>query len=206
MKLVFIGIQGSGKGTQAAILSSKHEFKHISTGDIFRSNIKNKTEIGKIIKEYVDNGKLVPDEIVLKMVKIELDKYKDFILDGFPRNIDQAKFITENIKIDKVINLILDDEISKKRLMARRVCESCKADYNMLFKPPKIEGVCDVCGGKVIRRKDDTEDAIQERLDAFHSETAPVIGFFKELNLVVDINANQSVEKIQAEILSALGL
>ena len=206
MKLVFIGIQGSGKGTQAAILSSKYGFKHISTGDIFRSNIQNKTEIGKIIKEYVDNGKLVPDEIVLKMVKIELDKYKDFILDGFPRNIDQAKFITENIKIDKVINLILDDEISKKRLMARRVCENCKTDYNMLFKPPKVEGVCDVCGGKVIRRKDDTENAIQERLDAFHSETAPVIEFFKELAFVADINADQSVEKIETEIITALGL
>ena len=114
--------------------------------------------------------------------------------------------ITENIKIDKVINLILDDKISKKRLMARRVCENCKTDYNMLFKPPKVEGICDVCGGKVIRRKDDTENAIQERLDAFHSETAPVIELLKKLALVADINADQSVEKIQTEIISALGL
>lgn len=206
MKAVFIGIQGSGKGTQASILSSKYKFKHINVGDIFRSNIKDETEIGKIIKEYVDNGQLVPDEIVLKMVKIELDKYTDFILDGFPRNIKQAEFLVTNINIDNVINLLLNDEISKKRLMARRVCENCKADYNMLFKQPKVDGICDICGGKIIRRKDDTEKAIQQRLNAFHNETFPVIAFFKKQHLVTDINANQSIEKIQDEIIFALGL
>jgi adenylate kinase len=178
MKLVLIGIQGSGKGTQAGILSSKYGIKHINVGEIFRNNIKNETEIGKKIKEYVNNGKLVPDEIVIQMVKEVLDENENFILDGFPRNINQAEFLVSNYHIDKVVNLLLPDEISKKRLLARRVCENCKADYNLIYKPPKKEGICDICGGKLIRRKDDTEEAVQIRLDAFHKETSPVIDFF----------------------------
>ncbi len=206
MKIILIGIQGSGKGTQASILSSKYGFKHINVGEIFRNNIKNETEIGLKIKKYVNAGKLVPDEIVIQMVKEVLDKYDNFVLDGFPRNINQAEFLTKNVNIDKVINLILPDEISKKRLLARRVCENCKADYNLIYKPPKVEGVCDICGGKLIRRKDDTEEAIQKRLDAFHKETAPVIDYFRKKNLVVDIDANQSIEAIEKEIVKYLGL
>ncbi len=206
MKIILIGIQGSGKGTQASILSSKYGFKHINVGEIFRSNIKNNTEIGKKIKEYVNAGKLVPDDIVIQMVKQELDKYDNFVLDGFPRNLNQAQFLVDNVKIDKVINLLLPDEISKKRLLARRVCENCKADYNLIYKPPKKEGVCDICGGKLIRRKDDTEEAIQQRLDAFHKETAPVIDFFKEKDLVLEIDANQSIEDIEREIVAKLNL
>ena len=206
MKVILIGIQGSGKGTQASILSSKYGFQHINVGEIFRNNIKNETEIGKKIKKYVNSGKLVPDDIVIQMVKEELDKYENFVLDGFPRNINQAEFLMKNVKIDKVINLILPDEVSKKRLLARRVCEKCKADYNLIYKPPKKEGICDICGGKLVRRKDDTEEAIQKRLDAFHKETAPVVDYFRKKGLVVDIDANKGIEEIEREIIKNLGL
>ena len=169
MNIILFGVQGSGKGTQAKLLTEKTGLAHINVGDIFRMNVKNKTELGKTVLEYMNRGDLIPDKYVLGMVKNALNEAKNgFILDGFPRNPEQGTFLLENFSIDKIVLLDLDDEVAKKRLLARRICNNCKKDYNMLYNPPKKEGVCDVCGGEVVRRKDDNEeDAFKNIMNIF---------------------------------------
>lgn len=207
MNIILMGIQGSGKGTQAKLLSRKDNLHHIDVGSLFRKHIKNKTKLGLNVKKYIDRGELVPDKYVLKMVSKTLDEYDGaFVLDGFPRNIVQAKFLLKNYQITRVIFLKLDDRIALKRLMARRVCEDCKADYNILFKKPEKYGVCDKCGGKLVRRSDDNEKAIKKRLEKYHAETKPLIKLFKKKNLLITINADKTIDKINNEIRTKLGL
>lgn len=205
MNVILIGVQGSGKGTQAELLSLKTGWKHISTGDIFRNQIEKNTELGKAAKKYMAQGLLVPDEFVLNMVKVGLDETKGgFILDGFPRNTVQCDFLLEHFSISFAFFLQLDDAIARERLLARRLCIVCKSDYNLLFKPPQKNGICDVCGGEIARREDDTEAAINQRIEKFHNEIKNVLQIFQNKGLLKVIDANQPIATIHQEIISQL--
>jgi adenylate kinase len=205
MNIILIGVQGSGKGTQANLLSRKFGWQHINVGDIFRQHIENNTDLGEAAKNFMDQGLLVPDEYVMNMVKDALDKAKNgFLLDGFPRNVAQCEFLLAHYPISAAIFLNLDDNIARERLMARRLCSVCKKDYNLLFKPPKLEGICDVCHGKIVRREDDNETAIDKRIEKFHKKTEQVIEILKTKGILKIIDANQTVSAIHKEILTIL--
>ncbi len=208
MNFVFLGMPGAGKGTQAKIISKKYEIPHISTGDILREAVANKTELGLKAKKYMDEGALVPDELVVSLVEERLsqpDCEKGFILDGFPRNVAQAKVLEEMLnKIDKALDAVfffsLDEEVVVKRLTARRVCSKCGAVYNMIYNPPKVDGVCDICGGKLIIRDDDKEDVVRNRLKTYTKDTAPLIEYYKNKDILYEIDASKSVEEVTKEI------
>ena len=207
MNIILIGIQGSGKGTQAKLLEIRFGWEHITTGDLFRKNIVQETELGLLVKEYIDKGELAPDKYVFEIVRNALNKaVKGFILDGFPRNIEQLKFLVKNFEIDSVMLLDLTDDKAIERLMARRICKICKKDYNILFKKPKIPGICDVCESALIKRDDDNKEAISKRIEKFHNETKKVIEYFTEKNLLIHINADQSLEAIHEEIIRKLNV
>lgn len=207
MNIVLIGVQGSGKGTQAKLLVEKTGWKHVTTGDLLRDNIARETELGLTAKSFMDKGELVPDKYVFEIVRVALQSLDDgFILDGFPRNRKQLDFLNENFKIDFAILLDLSDAKARERLMARRHCQNCKKDYNLLFSRPAVDGVCDVCGGKIVVRADDNEAAINKRIEKFHNETNPVIEAFEADNLLIRINADQPVPDIHQEILRKLSI
>ena len=191
-----LGPPGSGKGTYASRLSPTLGIPHISTGDIFREEIKKGTELGAIAESYLKDGQLVPDNIVMDVVKERLkreDARKGFIFDGFPRTIEQADSFEKISKIDKVINIVVSDEIVIKRLSSRRQCSKCGAIYNILFLKTKKEGVCDKCGGSIYQRKDDTIEVIKERLEVYKKQTQPLINYYKKKNLLVDI-VNEKID------------
>ncbi len=203
MNIVLFGIQGSGKGTQASMLSEKLAMKHINLGELFRQEIKSGTEIGNIAKVYIDKGNLVPDEYVYHMI----DNYvglgiKGLIFDGFPRNKDQADYLVKHYHIDFVIYLDLDDTEAKKRITARVRCKKCQQNYNLLATPPKVDGVCDVCGGIVASRDDDTPEAIDQRLRRFHRETKSLIKYFQNHDLLYKVDANDDIEVVNEKILA----
>ncbi len=208
MNFVFLGMPGAGKGTQAKIISKKYNIPHISTGDILREAVANKTELGIQAKKYMDEGALVPDELVVSLVKeriIQPDCEKGFILDGFPRNLEQAKILEEMLEeikktLDAVFFFSLDEEVVVKRLTARRVCSNCGAVYNMIYNPPKVEGVCDICGGRLITRDDDKEETVRNRLRTYNKDTAPLIDYYKKKGLLYTIDASLSVNDVTKEI------
>ena len=200
MKLVFLGAPGSGKGTMASRMSEVLSIPHISTGDIFRLNISENTELGKKAKDYLTEGKLVPDEITIGMVQDRLDGVDctdGFILDGFPRTVPQAQaldspLIHGNSRVDLVINLLVSEEEIFERITNRRVCSNCGAIYNLKNHPPKVEGICDVCSGKLILRKDDTPETLRSRLDTYYEQTSPLIAYYaKQGKLLKFDNAGQ---------------
>jgi len=201
MKIVFIGVQGSGKGTQAKVIAQKLGLVHISTGDLFRGA---KGEEKAKLDSYMNSGKLVPDTLVLEILKKRLDEadaQKGFILDGFPRNIEQAKALDEIVKIDNAFDIKISDEEALKRLSGRVTCEKCKAGYNLYTAPkPKNPEVCDVCGGKLVQRADDNPEAIKKRIEIYHTETAPIIKFYN----TVKVNGEQSIEKVTEDIMKAV--
>ncbi len=213
MNFVFLGMPGAGKGTQAKIISKKYDIPHISTGDILREAVANKTELGLKAKKYMDEGALVPDELVVSLVEERLkqpDCEKGFILDGFPRNVEQAKVLEDMLsRIDKNLDAVfffsLKEDVVVKRLTARRVCSKCGAVYNMLYNPPKVEGVCDLCGGKLIIRDDDKEEVVRNRLVTYNKETAPVITFYMKKGILHTIDASLSVEEVTKEIEKHIG-
>ena len=194
MNLIILGAPGSGKGTSATVLREKYSLAHISTGDIFRSNIKNGTPLGVEAKSYIDKGALVPDSLTVSMVEDRLsqdDCKKGYILDGFPRTLAQAEALDEMLakngdKIDAVLSIVVDDEIIKDRVSGRRVCEKCGASFNVKFKPTKAEGVCDLCGGKVVQRADDNEETVANRLKTYYENTQPLIDFYEKKGLIVE--------------------
>jgi len=210
MNLVFIGQQGAGKGTVSSLVKDKLNVPHISTGDIFREAIKNETEIGKIAKALINDGNMVPDDIVVKLVKERIaqsDCAKGFILDGFPRNKAQAEQLDAIVKLDHVVLLEITDDLTVKRLSSRRVCKKCAATYNIDpkgFPIPKHKGVCDECGGELYQRADDEENAIRERLRIYHSETEPVLEFYKEKGLLKPIDSSRKIELVVEDVLNAI--
>ena len=217
MRLIILGAPGSGKGTTAVFLRYKYSLAHISTGDIFRSNIKEGTPLGLEAKAYIDKGQLVPDSITIGMVEARLaedDCKAGYILDGFPRTIAQAQALDEMLsakgeKIDAVLSIKVDDEIIKERVTTRRVCEKCGASFNVKFKPTKVEGVCDLCGGNVVQRADDTEETVAARLVTYYENTRPLIDFYEAKGLIVEGDNNVDSESCVRSIeegLKALGI
>ena len=202
MNLIFLGPPGAGKGTIAAIVKDAYKIPHISTGDLFRANIKNETELGKMVKEILASGNLVPDEVTIKMVENRLsesDAKSGYILDGFPRTIAQADALSQMSEVDHVINFVIDRETILKRLSGRRVCKSTGRTYHILYNPPKVEGIDDETGEPLIQRDDDKEEAILNRLDVYEKSTAPLINYYKEKGILIDLDASKSPEEIFEE-------
>ena len=207
MNIILLGAPGAGKGTQASRISEKYNLPHISTGDIFRDNIKRGTEIGLLAKAYTDKGQLVPDEVTCKIVEGRLkedDCKNGYVLDGFPRTIPQAEALDKMVKIDKVIDLEVSDEAIIARMSGRRVCEKCGATYHLLYKKPKAEGVCDICGGTLIQRKDDHPDTVKARLEVYHKETEPLIAHYKKQGVVKRVDGQEEVADTTRLTLAAL--
>lgn len=195
MYIIMLGAPGSGKGTIGTEICDEFNLVHVATGDIFREEMKNQTELGKKAEEYISQGKLVPDEVTVGMVKSKLDKLENVLLDGFPRTIDQAKALEEYLKekgkeITAVIDLEVPDQDIIKRTSSRVICSNkeCGASYNTVFMLPKVEGICDRCGSALTKRKDDNPETIKERLDVYHKNTEPLINFYKEENKLETID------------------
>jgi adenylate kinase len=204
MNIVLLGSPGVGKGTYAKRISKIYDIPQISTGDMFREAIKNKTEIGIEAKSYMDKGELVPDEVTIKIVEERLKKddcKNGFMLDGFPRTIAQADALSGISKIDKVLNFIADEDIIIGRLSGRRVCSECGTIFHIKNIPPKVKGICDVCDGKLIQRDDDKPDSVKKRLDVYKNQTAPLIDYYKEKGLLSEIDAGKPIERVD-EIIS----
>ena len=214
MRLVLLGAPGAGKGTQADILTSRFEIPHISTGDMFRSNIKNGTELGIKAKDYMDKGLLVPDEITVGIVKdrlLEKDCSDGFILDGFPRTIPQAEFLDKvliqlGISLDYVLNIYVRDDKLVQRLSGRRVCQMCGKSYHTIYNPPSKEGICNECGSEVIQRDDDSEKTVLNRLKTYHDQTEPLIKYYENQGKLVTALGQEEIEDTTKEVMKALGV
>ena len=199
MNIVVLGPPGVGKGTYAAVLSKKHDIPTISVGDLFRTAIKNETALGKKIQGYVSSGDLVPDEVVIELVKnrLEEDDCKNgFILDGYPRTVPQAEAMEKFKKIDVALNFFAPDEEIMERIGGRRTCNKCGAIYHVKNIPPKVEGVCDKCGGELIQRADEKHEVIKNRLVVYREKTKPVADYLRGKGLIADIDANYPIEEI----------
>ena len=209
MKLILLGAPGAGKGTQAEIISKKLEIPTISTGNMLREAIKNGTETGLKAKHFMDNGQLVPDDVVIGIVAERVareDCAKGYILDGMPRTIPQAAALEEKgIHFDAVVSIEISDDVIEGRMTGRRVCGACGASYHIVANPPKSEGVCDACGGELVIRKDDNPETVRNRLKVFHAETEPLKDFYAKLGSLKLIEGNQPIEQATADILAALG-
>ena len=210
MNLILLGAPGAGKGTQAEILCKKLGIPSISTGNILRAAIKDGTPTGLKAKSFMDAGQLVPDEVIIGIIGERLaqsDCAKGYILDGVPRTIGQAEAMEKaGIKIDAVVAIEISEEEILRRMSGRRVCEACGASYNMQAIPPKVEGICDNCGGKLIQRKDDTPETVRERLKVYHKETAPLVDFYDQRGVLKRVAVEDSKEATNAKILAALGM
>lgn len=208
MNLIILGAPGSGKGTTATVLREKYDLVHISTGDLFRYNLKENTPLGIEAKTYMDKGALVPDDVTIRMVEDRLsnpDCEKGYILDGFPRNIAQAEALDKmGAKIDAVVYVICDDETIMDRVTTRRVCEKCGASFNVKYMPTKAEGICDVCGGNVIQRSDDNPETVAKRLETYRINTQPLIDFYNERGIIVEGNNNVDSDTCIASIEAGL--
>lgn len=213
MKIVMLGAPGAGKGTQAAKISAKYNVPHISTGDIFRANIKDGTPLGKKAKEYMDQGMLVPDELVLDLIVDRLGKEdaKDgYVLDGFPRTIPQAKALDEALtkqgdKLDAAIDISVPDENIVNRMSGRRACLGCGATYHLVYAAPKTEGLCDVCGKDLILRDDDKPETVTKRLDVYHEQTQPLIDYYNTSGILKTIDGTIDINQVFNNIVAILG-
>lgn len=214
MKVVLLGAPGAGKGTQAKNIAEEFEIPHISTGDIFRSNIKSGTELGNKAKEFIDRGELVPDELTVDIVRDRLkncDCVNGFVLDGFPRTIPQAMQLDEVLKtmdvsIDKVIDIHVDDASIVTRMSGRRVCPKCGSSYHIEYNPPKSGDICDVCGTQVLQREDDTAKTVIKRLKVYHAQTEPLIDYYKAQGKLFVAHGKEKIEDTTAEVMKALGV
>lgn len=212
MNILFMGPPGAGKGTQAQKIASLHGIPHISTGDVFRHNMKQGTPLGLQVKSYVDNGLLVPDELTNALIRDRLgeaDCAKGFILDGYPRTTAQAEELDRvlaamNRKVDAVINLVVDRNLLLARLTGRRVCRSCGTSYHILFNPPKQDGVCDKCSGELYQREDDTEEKVGTRLDEYEKKTAPLLDYYRNKGNLRNVNGEQEIDRVTEDIQAIL--
>lgn len=212
MRLVLLGPPGVGKGTQASAIVNKYKIPHISTGDILRSNIKEETSLGLEAKSYMDKGHLVPDELVVSIVKdrIAKDDCKNgFLLDGFPRTLSQADALDEelkgmNIELDKVINLDADKQILVERVTGRRICKECGTSYHIKFNPPKEAGICDLDGAELLQREDDNEETVSTRIEVYLEQTKPLIDYYERKGILLNIDGTLSIEDIFNKIVESL--
>jgi len=213
MNIFIMGAPGSGKGTFSSKIKEEYNLNHISTGDIFRANISQGTELGLQAKAYAEQGKLVPDEITNKIVKDYLatlsDKKNGYLLDGYPRTLDQAKAFEEmtdgtDLAVDVILAMDVPTDVLTRRITGRRTCKDCGEIYNIYSKPTKVEGVCDRCGGELTQRKDDNEESLKVRLDEYSNNTEPVIDYYEKKNMVSHINADASMDEIWSSVKEAL--
>lgn len=212
MKLLILGPPGAGKGTQAVQISKKFDIPHISTGDIFRANIKGNTPLGKKAMEYMNKGELVPDELTCDLVFDRImqdDAKKGFLLDGFPRNIFQAEKLDEvlkqrNLKLDCVINISVEDSVLIERAVGRRLCKECGTTYHIKFNTTKAEGICDECGGSLYQRDDDKEETIKNRIDVYNKSTKPLIDYYTKQNIIANIDGQKDIDIVFADIVKAV--
>ena len=213
MKIIMLGAPGAGKGTQAKKIAEKYQIPHISTGDIFRANIKNGTELGKKAKTYMDQGLLVPDELVCDLVvdRVQQDDCKKgYILDGFPRTIPQAESLDAALSrlgeaVDYAINIEVPDENIVKRMGGRRACVGCGATYHLVYAAPKKEGICDNCGAELILRDDDKPETVTKRLSVYHEQTRPLISFYADKHVLYTVDGTQNMEQVFEAITKILG-
>ncbi len=213
MKIIMLGAPGAGKGTQAKKIAEKYGIPHISTGDIFRANIKGGTELGMRAKTFMDQGKLVPDEITIGMLMDRIkadDCVKGYVLDGFPRTIPQAESLTAALAgqgeaIDYAINVDVPDENIITRMSGRRACLSCGATYHVQFNPPKADGVCDTCGNALVLRDDDKPETVKNRLSVYHEQTQPLIDYYQKAGVLKEVDGTQDLNKVFADIVEILG-
>ena len=212
LRTILLGPPGAGTGTQAVKIVEKYNIPHISTGDIFRENIKNQTELGKRAKAYMDRGELVPDELVVEIATDRLTKddcKNGFLLDGFPRTIFQAEKLDEFLtqrgeKLDKVINIDVEKDALVKRITGRRVCKSCGASYHVVNIPPKKDGICDLCSGELIQRADDTEETVLNRIDVYNKQTKPLVDYYDKAGVIINIDGNKDLDDVLADIIKGL--
>lgn len=213
MKIVMLGAPGAGKGTQAKMISEKYGIPHISTGDIFRANIKENTDLGKKAKEYMDKGLLVPDELVVDLVVDRLaqdDAKTGYVLDGFPRTIPQAEALDEALakigeKLDYAIDVDVPDENIINRMSGRRACVSCGGTYHIKYNPTKKEGICDACGGELILRDDDKPETVKKRLNVYHEQTQPLIDYYTKAGILKEVDGTVDLEAVFQAITAILG-
>ncbi len=209
MKLILLGAPGAGKGTQAEIIAAKLNIPTISTGNILREAIKNGTPTGLKAKSFMDQGKLVPDDVIIGIVRERLsqaDCANGYILDGMPRTIPQAQaLLDQGVEIDRVVSIEIADEVIEGRMTGRRVCGSCGASYHIVANPPKHEGICNACGSELVIRKDDKPETVRQRLEVYHAETEALKGFYEKLGKLRLVEGNQPIEDATRDILAALG-
>jgi len=213
MKLILLGPPGAGKGTQAANIIETFNIPHISTGDIFRKNIKEGTELGKKAKEYMDRGELVPDTLVVEIVEDRLkaeDCKSGFLLDGFPRTVFQAEALDKVLEnmgagLDYVVNVVVDPELLVERAVGRRICRDCGSTYHIKYNPPKVESVCDKCSGELYQRSDDNADTVTNRIRVYMDETSPLIEYYRVKGNLINVDGQQDIDKVFDDILKAIG-
>ncbi|RHQ18273.1 adenylate kinase [Lachnospiraceae bacterium AM48-27BH] len=213
MKIIMLGAPGAGKGTQAKKIAEKYQIPHISTGDIFRANIKGGTELGMKAKTFMDQGMLVPDEITIGMLMDRIgqeDCINGYVLDGFPRTIPQAESLTKALaergeKVDYAINVDVPDENIINRMSGRRACLGCGATYHITFNPPVKEGICDTCGQELVLRDDDKPETVKKRLDVYHQQTQPLIDYYKNAEVLAEVDGTQPMDAVFQDIVEILG-
>lgn len=212
MRIVLLGPPGAGKGTQAKKIADQYNIVHISTGDLFRENIKNQTELGKKAQEYMNKGELVPDELVIDLVKDRIvrdDCANGYLLDGFPRTVAQASALSDfNASINKPLTAALNIEVPEDklvdRIVGRRVCSDCGASFHVSFNPPKEDGKCDRCGGELVQRADDSEETVKTRLAEYHEKTAPLVDYYADKKILINIDGDQAPDDVTKAIFDAL--
>lgn len=210
MRVLLLGPPGAGKGTQGRRLAERYGISYIASGDLFRSNVSEGTELGLLAKKYMDAGELVPDDVTIRMVMEAIGSAGEgFLLDGFPRTMAQARSLDGELDragtpLTAALLLSLDEEIAIKRIAGRRTCERCGAPYNVEFNPPRAEGRCDLCGGTLVQRSDEREDVVRHRLDVYHESTAPLIGYYADRGVLREIDASGSEDEVTASAVAAL--
>ncbi len=208
LNILIMGPAGAGKGTMSEKIMETYHIPHLSTGDMFRAEVKNNTQLGQEAKSYMDKGQLVPDELTVGILLARIaqdDCQNGYLLDGFPRSTAQVEAFENKVKgtsleVNLVINLDVDNEVLIERIENRRICQNCGAVYNLKVKAPAVEGVCDECGGKLYQRSDDNRESLQKRLQSYQDETFPVLQYYREFGLVVDVDATQSIEKVWQQV------